>query len=263
MSENDGLNLRTAAFDAAVLRLATTSKRAAVDVMKQQARLLFVQVAKITPPNHDGVTGRKAEEAGKKAVAADIYSVYGTRGDAYAAVEEKLGEAAAGSFWRHLGAGNVPLANAILSEATGKRMYDFDGGTLHSRVSFKTRRRATRRQMFFVLNSEDLAAYVAEEQTHVWWLASGWQDALKALGAKPPFGADKHGSAPGRLRVEVTDQRIVIAMENRVKYGREVRDIERRINAALNYRTGTLDRQWEYYLNRAAKDAGFVQSLKA
>ena len=52
-------------------------------------------------------------------------------------------------------------------------------------------------------------------------------------------------------------------MENQVRYGREVRDIERRINAALNYRTGALDRQWEYYLNRAAKDAGFVQSLKS
>lgn len=259
----DGLKLNTAAFDAAVIRFAMTSRKTAAEVMKDQARLLFVEVAKITPPYGGGAsTGRKAEAQGKTAVARDIYSLYGTRSDAYDAIASS-NVGAANAFWRHLGSNNEPLANEILSDVTGKSLGRFDGGALHKRTAGgkKRRSRARRETVFYVSNAEALAAYVSEQQANVWWLASGWGDALRTLGAKLPYGVDKQ-DAPGRLKVEINDQRIVITMVNQVSFGREVRDIERRINFALNKRVGALDRRWETYINRTAKDAGFAKSLR-
>jgi hypothetical protein len=259
----DGLKLNTAAFDAAVIRFAMTSKKTAAEVMKDQARLLFVEVAKITPPYGGGAsTGRKAEAQGKTAVSRDIYSLYGTRSDAYDAIASR-NAGAAQAFWRHLGSNNEALANEILKDVTGKSLGKFDGGALHKRTAGgkKRRARARRETVFYVSNAEALAAYVREQKAHVWWLASGWGDALRTLGAKLPYGVDKQDS-PGRLKVEINDQRIVITMVNQVSFGREVRDIERRINFALNKRVGALDRRWESYINRTAKDAGFAKSLR-
>jgi len=258
MSDTDGLNLNTAAFDAAVVRLAMTSKKAAVEVMRDQARLLFVQVAKITPPASAGVAGRKAEKQGQAAVARDIRSLYGTASDAYDQIAARS-PAQAGAFWFLHSAGYDTRAADIVKTATGKSFSPFDGGALHNRTGGGRRRRskARREHVFFVSNPQSLESYIQQEQSHVWWLASGWAPALRALAAKLPYGTGKL-AAPGRLRVEVTDQRIAITMTNEVSFGRGVKDIERRIQAALGYRVSALDRRWETYINRAGKSAGFT-----
>lgn len=258
MSDSEGLNLNTAAFDAALVRLATTSKKAASEVMRQQARLLFVEVAKITPPASGGVTGKKAEKQGMSAVARDIRSLYGTPSDAYDQISAKS-PGQAGAFWFLHSAGEDSQAAEIVKEATGKSFAAFDGGTLHSRTGGGRRRRASNRRahVFYVRDAAALEAYITEEQGHVWWLASGWAPALQALGARLPYGVGKL-PAPGRLKVEITDQRIAITMTNEVSFGRQVRDIERRVQWALNSRTKTLDRAWDFYLKRAAKDSGFT-----
>lgn len=264
----DGLTLNSAPFEAAIVRLAMTSKKAAAAVMKDQARLLFVEVAKITPPYSGGVTGRQAEKQGRTAVARDIYGLYGTRSDAYSAIAAS-NVPAANAFWSQLGQGNTDLASSILRDVTGKSLSPFDGGALHERSKGGSRRRTRRANaatrnarsfVFFVSNAEALAAYVNEKQAHVWWLASGWADPLRAIGSKVPDGVGKL-AAPGKLKVTITDQRIEITMSNQVSYGRGVRDIQRRIDFAMNKRVGALDRRWESYLNRAAKDAGFSKSL--
>lgn len=267
----DGLNLDTTRFNVAVTRLAATSKKAAVEVMKDQARLLFVQVAKITPPYHGSVTGRAAEVNARAKVAADIRSLYGTRSDAYDLIKDRAGETRADAYWAQLSKNNLPLATSILKDATGKSLGVFDEGTLHKRTSGGSRRRSRRANaktvsarefIYFVSNDEALASYVEKEQGHVWWLASGWAPALLALGAKAPYGVGKL-PAPGNLRVEVTATDIIIRMENKVSFGRGVKDIERRIQWALETRVGALDRRWASYLNRAAKDAGFTKTLSA
>jgi hypothetical protein len=262
MSAPDGLTLNNAAFDAAVLRFALTSRKAATEVMKDQAKLLFVEVAKITPPyGGDALTGRKAEAQGKAAVDRGIRSIYGTPGDAYEVLND-ISPGAANSFWFFHKNRDDSMASKLLRDKTGKGLVPFDGGTLHRRFGRGARRRnRTKRAVTtFVSNPQELDDYIEQQQSHVWWLAGGWADALRALGAKVPYGVDKLNS-PGRLKIEATDQRIVITMTNEVSYGRQVRDIERRINFAMNKRVGALDRRWEHYLNRAAKDSGFTSTL--
>lgn len=262
MSAPDGLNLNNAAFDAAVLRFARTSKKAATEVMKDQAKLLFVEVAKVTPPyGGDASTGRKAEAQGKGAVERGIRSIYGTPNDAYEVLND-ISPGAANSFWFFHKNGDDSMASKLLRDKTGKGLVQFDGGTLHNRFGRGSRRRnrAKRYVTAFVSSAQELNDYIEEQQAHVWWLASGWADALTALGAKLPYGVGKL-NAPGRLQIEANDQRIVITMTNEVGYARQVRDIERRINFAMKKRVGALDRRWESYLNRAAKDAGFTSTL--
>lgn len=262
MSAPDGLTINNAAFDAAVLRFALTSRKAATEVMKDQAKLLFVEVAKITPPyGGDALTGRKAEAQGKAAVDRGIRSIYGTPGDAYEVLEAKSA-GMANAFWSLHKDGKDDLASRLLREQTGKGMVPFDGGTLHRRFGRGAVRgnRTKRRITTFVSNPQELDDYIEQQQSHVWWLAGGWADALRALGAKVPYGVDKLNS-PGRLQIEANDRRIVITMMNEVGYGLQVRDIERRIDFAIKKRVGALDRRWESYLNRAAKDAGFTSTL--
>lgn len=254
----DGLTLNTARFDDALLRLLGTSRKEPVEVMKQQGKPLFVDVALITPPASAGVTGRKAEMQGKAAVARDVLSLYGTPGDAYEAIANKS-PAQASAFWFLHSQGENSDAADIVRSATGKSFAAFDGGTLHSRTAGGTRRRtrARREHVFYVNDPDALSAYLAEEKGHVWWLASGWGDALKGLGAALPYGVNKHGGAPGRLKVVANAQRIEITTINEVTYGRQVRDIERRIQWAMNRRAKSLDRAWEFFLNRSANKAGF------
>jgi hypothetical protein len=256
----DGLTLNSAPFEAAIVRLAATSKKAAAAVMKDQARLLFVEVATLTPPYSGSTTGRAAEKMGKASVESGIRSIYGTPSAAYDLIAAKDTQQAA-AFWFHHRQGDDSTASSILRTTTGKSLSPFDGGALHERFGKGARRRRQRTAATYYVTSEAaLTAYIRQIQEHVWWLASGWAEPLRALGAKLPYGVGKL-TTPGNLKVTITDQRIEITMANQVSYGRDVRGIQSRINFAMNKRVGALDRRWESYLNRAAKDAGFSKTL--
>lgn len=231
----------------------STSKRSAVEVTKSEAKLVFVEVARVTPPTHAGVTGRAADQHAKTKVASDIYSLYGTPGDAYDAIAERS-PAQASAFWYLNENDETSAANDILREATGSILYPFDGGVHHQR-NFRKSAKRKKGFTFYVSNPQSLDVYVQQEQSHVWWLASGWEDALSALGAKLPYGVSRH-NAPGTLRVEITNDRISITMTNDVGYAREVKDLERRIRWAMEIRADRMQRNWDNYIARIASASG-------
>lgn len=239
--------------EAAIQRVMSTSKRGAAEVLKAEAKLVFVEVAKVTPPSHAGVTGRTAEKHAKTKIAAEIHSLYGGPDDAYDAIAEKS-PAKASAFWYLHKNDETADANAILREATGNILYPFDGGT-HHRRNFKKSASRKKGFTFFVSNPQALDLYVQQEQSHVWWLASGWEDALTALGAKLPYGVSRH-NAPGTLKVDIANDRISITMGNDVKYAREVKDIERRIKWAMELRADRMQKNWDNYMSRLAGEAG-------
>jgi hypothetical protein len=253
----DGLLIHHEGFTHAVNRLMLTSKRRGSEVAKQQMGLVLQPVAKHTPPASQNVTGRKAEMQGRAKVAADIYSLYGTPNDAYDLIAA-ASPAQASAFYFLKEQGEVDLAAEIVRAVTGKSFAPFDGGTLHKRTHGGRRRRSQRNRevVFFVSKPEDLAEYVREEQSHVMFLASGWADALKALGRSLPYGVGKH-NAPGALKVTINDKAIEITAINMVDYGPEVRGIERRILWSMQIQKDKLDRQWANYLQTAAREAGF------
>jgi hypothetical protein len=205
----------------------------------------------VTPPaggdSASFVTGKRAEKQGFGATAKDIYTIYGTPSDAYEAIATRSRQRA-NAFWSLAKNGDVDAASRIVRTSTGKSFGKFDDGTLHSRARIGGRKRRGKGGVisgFYVSNFGDLKDYIQDEQSHVWWLASGWADPLKALGLKTlPYGVSKHPSAPGRLRVEANDERIVITAENKVKYSKE-NDTERRIQYAMKLRVDVMQRAWD------------------
>lgn len=246
----------SSSFGAALQRLASTSKKSAVEVMRQQAKLLFVEVAKITPPaggaKGNTLSGREAEKAGKLAIVRDLHDLYGMPGRAFSDIAAK-DPASASAFWSCYKEGRIEAAGAIVKRELGKSLAPFDGGKMGR--GFRGKKR-TREAVFYITNPQALHTYIQTLQSHVWYLASGWSNALRALGATLPYGVGRH-SGPGLLTVEATDQRIVITMTNDVRYARQVKNLQSQINFAMQVRAGALDRQWEEWMKTLARQSGF------
>lgn len=254
---SEGFVVVTERFDRALKRLAATSRKSAVEVMTQQAKLLFALVAKITPPGNEFASGRAAEKQGKTAVAADIYAIYGTPSDAYDAIDQTGRKTDADAFWALYKDGQLGDAKEIFEAVTGSEItYGFDGGAAHRAAGIGARKRKNRRRTVFTFSVEGVTSHVKDTQASVWWLASGWARALRALGARLPTGTGKH-DAPGSLAVIVNDALIDIKMTNRVKFAGQVPGIKRRIRSAMRIRAEVLQRQWDFHISRAARSAGF------
>lgn len=258
MSDTDGFSVRNTAHEQGLQRVMSTSKRVAVDVLKSEARIVFKNVALYTPPAHAGVTGRSAETHAKAKVAADIRALYGTPGEAYDLLPQSTGVADA--FWSHYKQGEISEANDILRGTTGSIIYPFDDGAFHKK-NFRQRRRGGSGFRFFVSDPEELDLYIKFSQEQIWFLASGWQDALTALGATSlPYGTAKHPEAPGGLRVDISSGAIEIAMRNDVTYARQIKDFSRRIQWAMQIRADRMQKNWDNYLEKLAAGSGFKKS---
>lgn len=248
---SEGIIVTSSKHEAALQRLISTSKKTAVEVVKQRAKIVFKTVAKYTPPAHAGVLGRSAQAHGRAKVAADIYSLYGTPGEAFDAVQAKDPGQAQSMWWLHKH-GDTAGASQIVRETTGSALAPFDDGK-HHRRNFRRRGRNFR---FFVSDPKALAAYVKEQQQHVWWLGSGWFNALSALGVKGiPFGINAH-ITPGTLRVDISEKSIAVTMINKVGFASQVKDINRRILWAMNQDADTMQRMWDNYMSTLARQSG-------
>lgn len=242
----------------ALERLISTSKRTALEVTKQEFGLMLTNVAKYTPPASESVTGKAAERQGRAKVAGDIRSVYGAPNDAYEAISVES-RAAASAFWYLRNNGEEDAAAKIVRQVTGKSLSRFDGGVAHQRANPLRRRRQQRRKevIFFVSNPQSLESYIQQEESHVWWLASGWAPALRALGRKLPYGVGKL-NAPGTFKVVLNDQRIELTAIDQVSFAAQVTGIERRLAWASKIRADALQRRWDEYIQRLGGSSGFT-----
>ncbi|MBB5038269.1 hypothetical protein [Prosthecobacter dejongeii] len=257
---SSGIIVQSQSHQAAFERFASGSKKSMVALVKGEFGIVLDKVARYTPPASEGVTGLKAERQGKAKVAADIRSIYGTPGDAYDAIKG-TSAASASAFWFLHKQGNDDDASKIVRAATGKSFSSFDGGTLHQRVSPAQRRKRRKEIVFFVRNPQSLESYIQQEESHVWWLASGWAPALRALGRKLPYGVGK-ANGPGNFRAIINDRRIELIATDEVGYASNVRDINRRIAWAMQVRTQDLNDMWDKYLATLARETGFKSAKK-
>jgi len=252
----DGFIVISDKFDAALQRLIATSKKSAVEVMRDQARLLFGLVAKITPPGNEFASGRAAEKQGTAAVAADIYALYGTPGDAYQAILDQGFKDDADAFWALMKNGKEWEAENLFNTATGKHFQAFDDGAKHKSTTIGKRKRRLHRPSLYTFQTGALKDYVEKVGDRVWWLASGWAKPLRSLAVRLPTGVGKH-QAPGDLEVKIDGRVIEIKMINQVRFAGGVRGLRRRIKSALNIRAKVLQRRWDYHIGRAARRSGF------
>ena len=92
------MTIDSVAFDRAAPRLIATSKRSAQDLLRDQARLLVVDVAKITPPNKDYKWNRKG---GEQTIKTDLARLFSTsRSDSAVSGLESIHRKARNRFGR-------------------------------------------------------------------------------------------------------------------------------------------------------------------
>lgn len=253
-------------------RMAQTSKKDAKTLWLEETKRCFggtsgksghPGVAGITPPYSAGAgqSTRTAQLHGESKVEADIRSLYGTPSQAYDDLHG-INPAASSAMWfLHLHDDDA-AAGDIIKSNLGKSFVPFDGGALHRNTAGGSRRRRkdrtgrARSAVFYISSQEDLEAYIKEETSHVWWLASGWREPLEALGARMPAGVKKL-PAPGHLRVTMNDDVFEITAGNDVKFSGQVADMQRRIDTVLNvYRVSRLNRAHTEFLASLARKSG-------
>lgn len=251
----------TAQFEANLLRFMSTSKRAAELVVAEQARLLFVEVAKVTPPNGGaaGATlqGVAAQRAGELAIVRDYHQTYGMPGRAYSDLLSTAGHRTAGAFWACVKEGRTENGAMLIKTHLGKSFVPFDGGQAARGLLGKKRKKEP---LFYISNPDALNAHVANLRKRVWWLASGWRKPLQALEVKSlPYGVNKQ-NADGWLFTQVDDALIEIKMTNGVSFAPNVKKLRDRIAFAMRVRSGVLERRWNEYIKRLGPKDGFTIS---
>lgn len=240
------LTITSSGWEQAVVRRLATSQKPMVEMLRLEFGLVMSAVAKFTPPASQGKTGKAAEVQGKAKVAADIRSLYGTPSDAFQALGGRA-NASAKAFWADISHGRTAPAAQIVKASLGKSFAPFDGGKIHTRTAGGRKRRRTREVIYYVSDKDKLEAYIKEVQSHVWYLASGWVQALRALNRPLTYGLGKV-PAPGSFKVVISSTGITLTAIDKARFASQVRGIEGRIQWAMNeFRLPRMQRQWDHY----------------
>lgn len=211
------LKIDDKAFVKAIKAFAAGSRKSNEAVIKDQARLFVNDVILITPPNQDY---KQRRTLGERAITADIKKIM-------------------------RGARNG-TKSAISDPAQMHKKYRGRDGRVYTTLPFGEKFRVV-----------DLQAYIKSVIARVGILASGWVAAGEKLGSKIPDWARRHGSSGGRIKMTFSLTECRITITNAIRFAGGVKDLTRRVQAALDKRAGAMDRQLKNQQERAAKAAGF------
>jgi hypothetical protein len=218
------MNLETdiSKFDEALRRFQETSKRSVAQNLKNQARLLVVEMAQRTPPG-DFTGGKWKKIAGERAIKGDISKIMVPSERAGARTDPKrLHE----QFRRRRG--------RVLTD-------------LRKKSGSKDRR----------WRVSGLKIYIDTVKKRVGYMASGWKTAAMRLGGSLPAWIMRH-NAPGYGEVFVQGNRVGFEISNQGVFGELQGIVNRRAQAALKKRYWAMIKQVDNAAKLAAKDSGFI-----
>jgi hypothetical protein len=132
-----------------------------------------------------------------------------------------------------------------------------DPSDIHARFRDKRTGRVNKRNLRTKYRVANLAAYIQKELERVGILASGWNAAAAKLGARVPDWIARHGTGRGTIKIVVSLAEVRITITNAVKFASGVDGLLRRVQAALDKRTGAMNRQVDHFQQKSAKEAGF------
>ena len=190
--------------------------------MEQAAKGFVKTVATVTPPGSKGATGSTAKKQGEAAIKSDLAKVM-------RAIRAKR---------------NAQLQSA---QDIYKRFRDKNTGRINPRNLQKP----------YPVSSAEYNALRKTLLARVGWLASGWNAAAQKLGVKLPAWITRHGTGTGIILVSNDGRRFRIEISNAVKFVGNVKDLDRRIQKAITYQANAMQRQADFLLKKAIKQAGF------
>jgi hypothetical protein len=266
---SDGIQVNYSRFNTEFARMAATSKRDLPTLGREAMKGAMARVIEITPPayiltglasgGNEVVIRGDAKKHGQALVKSDIMSIYGTTSQAFDEIKKKE-PFMAKAFWRHIKDGEVDRASGIAQEVIGKGIYKFDDGQIHQNLKKGRARGRARQKLMFTSDTAELRQYIKDIQELVGWLSAGWNQAAATMGIKPPQWIWKH-PAPGAVQIVEDELGIRITATNAVKFASAIRDLERRIQYALNAQADAMQRRTDDYLVRKFRAAGFRVSL--
>lgn len=257
---SDGLNINTTRFDSELARMAVTSKRELGVLARESMKGAMTGVIEITPPAYilsggsEVVIRGDAKAHGRALVKQDITSIYGTSSQAYDEIKQTH-PFMAKAFWRHLKDGETQRASDIALNVIGKGVYAFDDGQTHRNLKRGRARGRARQKLVYTFEGDLLREYISDVQARVGWLAAGWNEAAGHLGIKPPEWIWKH-HAPGAVRIIENEAGIRITATNAVQFASAIKDMERRVQYALDAQADAMKRRVDSFLAKRFKLTG-------
>jgi len=214
----------------AVNRLRPLMKKTKTDLVKQAAKGFTATAIEITPPASKGKTGSKAKAQGQQAIQSDLAKIM-------VAVRKK----------RDLDT----RPGAASPEELHKRFRDPRTGRINRRALAHP----------YKVQSSELRALQAKLFARVGWLASGWNKAAEKLGISGrswPEWIQRHSGSPGYCNITDAAGRFRVEIANTVPFIGNVKDLSRRIQAAVDYQANAMNREAVFLLKRAIKEAGWT-----
>ena len=214
------VEVETEKLKEAFARFQETSKRSVATNLRQQGKLIAVDIAKRTPPGDFQASGWK-RTAGENTVKADIAKIMRP--------------------WNNPRARTDP--QRIHKEYRRKR------GRVVTRLNKGQKDERWR------IDAQTYRIYLDQVKKRVGYMAAGWAKAAAFLGASIPNWITRH-SAPGSGAVNIRGENIELDLTNNAVYADSRGLVDRRAVAALKKRYWAMIKQADNYLKMAAKEAG-------
>lgn len=263
----------TSKFEQALKRFEAGSKKAAADVLRNQAMLFVRDAVSVTPPNTGEIKGGK--KRGESTIAGDMLGGRDVNVGGFHAKSR--------GFFEVLSKPGIER-DEIVSFLTTKdgRVYGVEKKLYRPNVSAKEmiahrdkyrskktgkmslaglRTRNVGRHVFIdrmVITPSAAKKMLKELYRRVGYLASGWNAAAERLGTKLPQWIRNKGTSNGGVVEVLTGEKLSITVTNRIKFAGTTKGLRRRIQWALNNRGRQMEKQLEdQAIKKAARKAGF------
>jgi len=232
---SDGIIIDSEAFSRDVGRFALLSGRSFADELKNQAKGVMRNIAKITPPFASGKSTSEAKKAGENAISRDLTRVFRS-------VELKGSRKVTHLFGK-------PHPAAPWTVPTKETVVDVTGQYTATKKLDSRGRKARYAKPLFV-DSKKYRALESRLQKRVGFLGGGFAVAAAGLGVALPAFMKRHSAAPGQLVMRLEGDNLYIIIRNNVTYGPRVYDFVRRVEWAIEAQRGKMERQIPYLIAR-------------
>lgn len=270
---NAAFTLDTSRFNDSLKRFAMSSKKSAVTILKEEARLFVKNAVAATPPNSGkGAGGKKRGEA---AIAGDMLggrdvNVGGffAKSRGFFEVMQKPGverdeivsflttkDGRVYGVEKKLYRPNAPASEMIAhrdryrSKSTGQM----------SKAGLRTRN--VGRHVFIdrmVVTPAAARRMLKELYRRVGYLAAGWNAAAQRLGLNLPAWIRNKGTGNGSVSMVLSGPVLSVTIVNKVKFAGRVRGLRWRIQKALNERARKMENELRHFaIKKSARAAGF------
>jgi len=262
------LEIDLAEFAAQFSRFIQYSKRSIEDEFRFQCKGLMETVIDITPPATGKGTRGKARKMGQAKMAGDISGSSGSRGKRRAGVFTILSDEAmdfAAESGMSTTSDNVRLwvrsdgtvygtqkahfrPDASMAEMRAHHKQFFKNGQMSSAGSYERNIGRWKWIDQMVVRRSTYNRYLRSQERKVGFYASGFRPGAAAVGASVPVYM-RHHQAVGTVALEIGGpDRLSFSAINATGYGKIDRDLQRRIQYAVEMQTAKMARQLPYLI---------------